>query len=66
MNFIFVSQDVTDDVLGAIKAGLQGYLVQTGKYTKGDETKINPSPTQVVRDFPEAVEKILEQIKNIE
>lgn len=40
--------------------------MQTGKYTKGDETKINPSPTQVVRDFPEAVEKILEQIKNIE
>lgn len=56
-------QDVTDDIQGAMNAGLMGYLVKTGKYRSGDEHKITPPPTAVFNSFVEAVDKILEQIK---
>lgn len=59
----FCQQDVTDDIQGAMNAGLMGYLVQTGKYSPGDENKIKPGPTAVFPSFVEAVNKILEQIK---
>ncbi|KAJ8919734.1 hypothetical protein NQ315_006262 [Exocentrus adspersus] len=52
-------EDVTDDILGAMNAGLRGFLVQTGKYKPGDENKIAPPPTAVVPSFVEAVEKVL-------
>lgn len=58
-----ILQDVVDDVQGALKAGLKGILVQTGKYKKGDEDKIEPKPTAVVPSFVEAVEKILDMNK---
>nr|CAI5835733.1 unnamed protein product [Callosobruchus analis] len=56
---VMIGDDVTDDIQGAMNAGLKGYLVQTGKYKAGDENKINPSPTVVVPSFVEAVDKIL-------
>ncbi|KAG5882162.1 hypothetical protein JTB14_002887 [Gonioctena quinquepunctata] len=56
---VMIGDDVTDDVQGAMSAGLQGYLVQTGKYKPGDENKVNPVPTAVVPSFVEAVEKLL-------
>ena len=34
---IMVGDDVEADVVGAVHAGLQGMLVQTGKYSPGDE-----------------------------
>lgn len=44
-------------------AGLQGYLVQTGKYKEGDENKIIPKPTKVFPSFVEAVDYIVAQLK---
>lgn len=48
-------------------AGLQGYLVQTGKYRTGDENKISPPPSAVFPSFVEAVDSIIEIIskKNV-
>lgn len=37
---LMVGDDVHGDVEGALKAGLQGCLVQTGKYRPGDEHRI--------------------------
>lgn len=62
MFYIFY-QDVTDDIKGALDAGLKGILVQTGKYKTGDESKITPAPTFVVPSFVEAVKKVLEGFK---
>lgn len=42
-----------------MNAGLKGFLVQTGKYQPGDESKIGPPPSAVVPSFVEAVEKII-------
>ncbi|CAH1119723.1 unnamed protein product [Phaedon cochleariae] len=56
---VMIGDDVTDDIQGAMNAGLKGYLVQTGKYKPGDEDKISPLPTAVLPSFAEAVEKIL-------
>lgn len=57
-----IGDDVRDDCLGAIKAGLSAILVQTGKYKPGDETKIDPQPTFVAKDITEAVDYILEDL----
>lgn len=43
-------------------AGLQGYLVKTGKYREGDENTISPVPTAVFSSFVEAADKIIEQL----
>lgn len=53
---------MNDDIKGAMDAGLQGYLVQTGKYRAGDETRIDPPPSEVYRSFVEAVEGILKKL----
>lgn len=37
---LMVGDDVQADVLGAVSAGLQGCLVQTGKYRRGDEALV--------------------------
>ncbi|KAF7282803.1 hypothetical protein GWI33_001949 [Rhynchophorus ferrugineus] len=60
---VMIGDDVTDDVKGAMDAGLQGYLVQTGKYKEGDEHKISPKPTKVFPSFVEAVDYIIAQLK---
>lgn len=52
-----------DDIEGAMKAGIRGYLVQTGKYQLGDENKISRPPDAVIPSFVEAVEKILAEIQ---
>ncbi|KAH1010246.1 hypothetical protein HUJ05_004565 [Dendroctonus ponderosae] len=59
---IMIGDDVTDDVKGAMDAGLRGYLVKTGKYREGDESKISPAPTAVFSSFVEAADKIIEQL----
>lgn len=61
-NNIFL-KDVTDDINGAISAGLRGILVKTGKYRDGDEKKILSTSQSVVPSFVEAVDKILEELK---
>jgi len=67
--FIFFSlhaikQDVRDDVQGAQKAGMKGILVQTGKYRSGDESKIDPVPDMVVNSFSDAIDAILNGLKD--
>ena len=55
---IMVGDDAEADVAAAIKAGLQGILVQTGKYRQGDEAKI-PGGAVLAKDIGAAVEEIL-------
>ncbi len=51
-------EDVFDDVEGAVKAGMHGVLVKTGKYREGDEAKIR-RPLFVAEDFAQAVDFLL-------
>ncbi|CAG9763167.1 unnamed protein product [Ceutorhynchus assimilis] len=61
---VMIGDDVTDDVKGAIEAGLKGYLVKTGKYRAGDENLISPiKPTGVYPSFVEAVDDIIGKLK---
>jgi HAD superfamily hydrolase (TIGR01458 family) len=57
-----IGDDVEADVSGAMKAGLAGLLVRTGKYKAGDESRIEPSPTQVFEDLRAAVDWLLEPV----
>ncbi len=54
-----VGDDVRDDVGGAQQAGMQGILVQTGKYRPGDEHQWGVSPDATVANFAAAVDWIL-------
>lgn len=56
---IMIGDDVKDDINGAQSCGMLGILVQTGKYRPSDEDKINPKPFLTVRNFSEAVDKII-------
>ena len=55
---IMVGDDADSDVAGAVRAGLRGILVQTGKYRKGDEEKI-PTGGLLAKDIGTAIEEIL-------
>ncbi len=55
---VMIGDDVEADVGGAMAAGLRGVLVRTGKYRPGDEARIDPPPSAVVADLPQAVEWI--------
>lgn len=55
---VMVGDDAEADAGGAIAAGLGGWLVKTGKYRPGDETRARPWPECVldsVADVPEAL-----------
>jgi ribonucleotide monophosphatase NagD (HAD superfamily) len=57
-------QDVRDDVYGAMKSGMTGILVKTGKYMTGDEKKIFPhQPDYVCENFAKAVELLISEKK---
>lgn len=58
---IMVGDDVESDVLGAVNAGLQAILVQTGKFSKGDEDKLDNN-ARVEVDISNAVNYIIENI----
>ena len=54
-----IGDDAESDVAGALAAGLaEGYLVRTGKYRAGDETRYDPAPTATVADVLEAVHRL--------
>jgi HAD superfamily hydrolase (TIGR01458 family) len=53
---VMIGDDAEADVGGAMAAGLQGVLVQTGKYRPGQETKLPERPTHVVQDLNAAIE----------
>ncbi|KAF5295498.1 hypothetical protein FQR65_LT10486 [Abscondita terminalis] len=56
---VMIGDDVQDDIEGAMKVGMKGFLVKTGKYRPGDEFKISSPPTAVFSSFSEAVDEIL-------
>jgi HAD superfamily hydrolase (TIGR01458 family) len=56
---VMVGDDALADVDGALAAGCQGILVQTGKYRPGDEDQITRSRAVVVPDIAAAVDWIL-------
>ncbi|QBQ53436.1 TIGR01458 family HAD-type hydrolase [Nitrosococcus wardiae] len=56
---IMVGDDAKADVEGALKAGLQGVLVKTGKYHPGDEATIQPPGTVLQNNIEEAVDWVL-------
>lgn len=55
---LMVGDDVYADVNGALKAGLRGALVQTGKYRSGDEQHLS-GEALVCRDIQQVVAEIL-------
>ncbi|KAM3716735.1 Haloacid dehalogenase-like hydrolase domain-containing protein [Dirofilaria immitis] len=55
---VMIGDDVRDDVLGAINAGMRAILVKTGKYYKGDELEIPEASRNCVENFVEAVDLI--------
>ncbi len=51
-----IGDDAESDIAGALAAGLaEAYLVRTGKFREGDETRFAPEPTATVADIREAV-----------
>jgi HAD superfamily hydrolase (TIGR01458 family) len=56
---LMVGDDVFADVKGALQAGLQGALVQTGKYRPRDEKHILAEGGRCYRDLAEAVNALL-------
>nr|MBS0021811.1 TIGR01458 family HAD-type hydrolase [Gammaproteobacteria bacterium] len=56
---VMIGDDALADVEGALLAGMQGILVQTGKYRAGDETQIKRPGAVVLADVAAAVEWIL-------
>jgi HAD superfamily hydrolase (TIGR01458 family) len=58
---VMVGDDAEADVGGALAAGLQGVLVQTGKYRPGDEAALDPAPTHVAEDLAAAADWILDR-----
>ncbi|HHJ13156.1 MAG TPA: TIGR01458 family HAD-type hydrolase [Gammaproteobacteria bacterium] len=58
---LMIGDDVVSDIEGAMKAGLRGCLVRTGKYRAGDEHSIEPPPDYVADDISSAVEWLLGQ-----
>ena len=54
-----VGDDAIADVEGAMRAGLQGILVKTGKYRAGDEYNITLPGALLMKDICEVVDKLI-------
>ncbi len=50
---VMVGDDAEFDVAASVALGMQGVLVKTGKYRKGDEGGIQPQPTAVLESVSE-------------
>jgi HAD superfamily hydrolase (TIGR01458 family) len=57
-NTVMIGDDAEFDVSAAIKAGLRGILVRTGKYKPGAEDGVNPKPDAVAQNLVEAIDLI--------
>jgi HAD superfamily hydrolase (TIGR01458 family) len=57
---VMIGDDVRDDIGGAMKLGVQGILVRTGKYAAGDESTFGITPSLVADDFAEAADAIIQ------
>jgi len=58
---VMVGDDAVSDVGAAVRAGLRGILVRTGKYRPGDEAKAGIRPEAVASDVAAALEMILKE-----
>jgi len=59
---VMVGDDAEADVAGALAAGLgSAVLVRTGKYRRGDEARVTPSPTDTVEDLAAAARWIMDR-----
>lgn len=58
---LMIGDDAFADVEGALAADLRGCLVQTGKYTPGDEDKIRHPGAWVLPSVVEAVNQVVKQ-----
>ena len=56
---VMVGEDVDADVNGALSAGLQAILVQTGKYRPSDDQRIQNASAPIVADIGKAVDLII-------
>jgi HAD superfamily hydrolase (TIGR01458 family) len=56
---VMIGDDVHDDVCGAVAAGLQGILVRTGKYRRGDEQQLSQPNATVADNIAAAVDLIV-------
>jgi len=45
---VMVGDDAEFDASGAVRLGMAGLLVRTGKYRRGDDGKVDPPPTAVI------------------
>jgi ribonucleotide monophosphatase NagD (HAD superfamily) len=58
---VMVGDDAEFDIAPAVRAGLFGILVKTGKYFPGAENRFHPMPTAVVDDIAVAARWIRSQ-----
>lgn len=56
---VMIGDDAEADVGGALRAGLRGILVRTGKYRPGDEQRVGAPGAVVCADVGEAVDRII-------
>lgn len=59
---VMIGDDALADVDGALRAGLRGILVRTGKYRAGDEGRIEQPGAVVVDDVVAAVDWIVSRL----
>ncbi|XP_055707625.1 haloacid dehalogenase-like hydrolase domain-containing protein 2 [Phlebotomus papatasi] len=59
---VMIGDDAVDDIEGAMKLGMKGLLVKTGKYLPN--TTSNPPPTATLDNFAAAVDWIEANLKN--
>jgi ribonucleotide monophosphatase NagD (HAD superfamily) len=57
-NAVMIGDDAEFDVSAAIRAGLCGILVRTGKYKPGVEDGVDPKPDAVTQSLLEAIDLI--------
>uniref|UniRef100_A0A1B0C946 Phospholysine phosphohistidine inorganic pyrophosphate phosphatase n=1 Tax=Lutzomyia longipalpis TaxID=7200 RepID=A0A1B0C946_LUTLO len=57
---VMIGDDAVDDIQGAMKLGMKGILVKTGKYLP--DTECSPPPTTVLDNFAAAVDWIEENL----
>lgn len=53
------TQDISDDVFGAMNVGMKGILVKTGKYIDNIEANYTNKPTHIADSFAAAVDWLI-------
>ena len=48
-SIVMIGDDAEFDVAASVALGMSGVLVRTGKYRAGDESRVSPEPTAVLR-----------------